>query len=349
MNSNNNNNTYPIDFVVTWLDSNEQRWQEEYLLYKNVTSEKEYTSMSRFRDWNLFRYWFRAVEEYAPWVNKVFLVTNGKFPDWINEDCPKLVLVKHSDYIPSEYLPTFNSHTIELFMNRIPGLSEHFVYFNDDFYLNAPVRPEYYFKEGLPCDCNAESLFNAPIYSKEDGFFTHIIKYTSVAVLNRHFNRSNTVKGSFKRWYGPHLGLLFWIMARLVSLHPYKRFIGFMDRHFEQPFLKSVLDEAWEKEPEMLSMSCCRFREDVNVSPYFFRYWQFATNKFHPTSLCSGKNFSLGRSNINTIAKALIEKKFKSICINDTPYCTDEDFDIMKTAIINSFEAIFPHKSQFEI
>ena len=344
----NSNNTYPIDFVVTWLDSNEQRWQEEYLLYKNGTSEKEYTSMSRFRDWNLFRYWFRAVEEYAPWVNKVFLVTNGKFPDWINEDCPKLVLVKHSDYIPSEYLPTFNSHTIELFMNRIPGLSEHFVYFNDDFYLNAPVLPEYYFKEGLPCDCNAESLFNAPIYSKEDGFFTHIIKYTCVAVLNRHFNRSNTVKGSFKRWYGTHLGLLFWIMARLVSLHPYKRFIGFMDRHFEQPFLKSVLDEAWEKEPEMLSRSCCRFREDVNVSPYFFRYWQFATNKFYPSTLKHGAKYVLIPEEIPFILRDLYNKNVWSLCANDTTKCSEEDFERLKPIVEKAFAEKYSKISQYE-
>ena len=86
---------------------------------------------------NIFRYWFRAVERYAPWVNKVFLVTNGKFPDWINPDNPKLVLVKHDDYIPEEYLPTFNSCAIELHLHRIKDLSEHFVYFNDDTMLNG--------------------------------------------------------------------------------------------------------------------------------------------------------------------------------------------------------------------
>lgn len=68
-----------IDFVVTWLDSGDPLWQAEYQKYKGQTTGR--TEAARFRNWGLFRYWFRAVEAYAPWVNKVFLVTNGKFPD----------------------------------------------------------------------------------------------------------------------------------------------------------------------------------------------------------------------------------------------------------------------------
>jgi len=110
-----------IDFIVTWVDSNDPAWIESYNYFR---PNKPIVDRGRFRDWNLFKFWFRAVEKYAPWVNKVFLVTNGKFPDWINPNCKKLVLVKHSDYIPEEKLPTFNSNTIELYFNRIKGLSE---------------------------------------------------------------------------------------------------------------------------------------------------------------------------------------------------------------------------------
>ena len=160
-----------IDFVVTWLDSNDPEWIASYNHYR---PEKPKTDRGRYRDWDIFRYWFRAVEMYAPWVNRVFLVTNGKNPEWINEECPKLVLIKHSDYIPAEFLPTFSSRTIELHMDKIPGLSEHFVYFNDDMFLNAPTKPEDYFVGGLPCDCNAESLLYNPWYDTIDRFGTKI-------------------------------------------------------------------------------------------------------------------------------------------------------------------------------
>ena len=157
-----------IDFVVTWLDSTDPVWQKEYECYKDQSKGEK--SAARFRDMNIFMFWFRAVEKYAPWVNKVYLVTNGKFPEWINKDCPKLVLVRHEDYIPKEFLPTFNSCTIELNFHRIKGLSEHFVYFNDDMFLNRPINPDYYFKNGLPCDCNKETCFNVPIYTREERF-----------------------------------------------------------------------------------------------------------------------------------------------------------------------------------
>ena len=145
-----------IDFVVTWQDSSDPEWQKQFAKYKEEETGR--TENARFRNLDTLRYWFRAVEQYAPWVNKVYLVTNGTFPKWINANHPKLVLVKHSDYIPEEFLPTFNSITIELFMHRIKGLSEHFVYFNDDFFLNAPTKPELFFRNGLPCDHNKESL-----------------------------------------------------------------------------------------------------------------------------------------------------------------------------------------------
>ena len=113
--------------------------------------------MVRYREWDTLRYWFRAVEKYAPWVNQVYFVTCGHVPKWLNMDAPKLHFVRHQDYIPEQYLPTFSSHPIELNLHRIEGLSEHFVYFNDDFYLTAPVQETDFFVNGLPCDSLEET------------------------------------------------------------------------------------------------------------------------------------------------------------------------------------------------
>ena len=336
-----------IDFVVTWLDSSDPKWQEEYCRYKGITSNGD-QSFARFRDWDLFKYWFRSIEKYAPWVHKVFLVTNGKFPDWINVNHPKLVLVKHSDYIPQVYLPTFNSHTIELNMNNIEGLSEHFVYFNDDCYLNNDVTPDYYFMKGLPCDENVESVYNVPTYNNVNRFAIEIIKYTNIGVLNGHFKRNETIKGHIGKWFGSHLSMRDKMMSIIITLDPHHRFIGFRTRHFEQPFLKSVLDEAWHKEKEMLSLSCTRFREDVNLSPYFFRYWQFATNKFYPVKQRHNRKYTLLPDNLPEIKNALNNPKVWSLCLNDSAKCRDDD-KMFKPSLIKAFEEKFPKKSSFEI
>lgn len=334
-----------IDFVVTWLDSKDPIWQEQYKKYKYISTGDK--SDARYRDWDLFRYWFRAVETYAPWVNKVFLVTNGKFPEWINGNHPKLVLVKHSDYIPQEFLPTFNSCAIELHMNKIPGLSEHFVYFNDDFYLNSQVVPEDYFKNGLPCDNNAETVFNVPVYSPENKFGIYMSILTNIGVINKHFNRWTTFKKSPQKWLGFHLGFKDNMLS--INLARQRRFVGFKWRHYEQPFLKSVMDEAWEKEPEMLINSCTRFREEVILNPYFFRYWQFATNRFHPIRKGGHKAIYMIKNNLQEITCTLQNKKIKSVCLNDVPFCSNVEFDVIKNEIKNFFELKFPNKSHYEI
>lgn len=334
-----------IDFVVTWLDSSDPTWIKEYNKYKEMTSGCDQTA-ARFRDWDLLNFWFRAVEVYAPWVNKVFLITNGTFPKWIDASNHKLVLVKHSDYIPERFLPTFNSCTIELHINNIKELSEQFVLFNDDFFINAPITPDYYFRKGLPCDNNKETFFNVPKYNPIDRFNIYMSMMADVGVINRNFNRKKTWHQSPRKWFGTHLG-----KGILTSILMYnkERFVGFNWKHVEQPLLKSVLNEVWEKEKVMLEKSCTRFREEVILNPYLFRYWQFASNRFYPVRLNRMMKYRTIKEQIPLIVKALGEEKYCSLCINDTPYCTDEEFKILQKIIHSAFEKKFPNKSSYEL
>ena len=334
----------PIDFVVTWLDSGDEEWQQQYAYYKEKCTGR--TEAARFRNMDFFRYWFRAVERYAPWVNKVFLVTNGTFPKWINEDNPKLVLVRHSDYIPKEFLPTFNSYTIEAFMHKITSLSEQFVYFNDDFFLNAPVLPGNFFRDGLPCDNNQESMKNVPVYNNLDKYGIYMSILANIGIINAHFDRRQTVSRSLRRWYGFHLGKRGLLLSFL--LRGSKEFIGFKWRHFEQPFLKSVIEEAWEKTPELL-LCCSKFREDTQiVPPYFFRYWQFASNRFYPVRLYQSRIFNLRLSNLDKVRDNLQNPKLISICLNDTANCPDDEFDVINRELKSMLEKKYPSKSSFE-
>lgn len=332
-----------IDFVVLWLDSNDPEWIKSYNHYR---PEKPIQDKARFRNWDIFRYWFRSVERYAPWVHKVYLVTNGKFPDWINPDCEQLVLVRHSDYIPEKYLPTFNSITIELNLGRIRGLSEHFVYFNDDMFINAPVTPEYYFRDGLPCDYNFESVYRNPTYSKDNRFGVDIDIFCDIAVLNSHFNRRQVVRQAWRKWYGRHL----WGKPLLFSLLLLSRtrFENFTLFHHEQPMLKSVFHEVWEKEAFFLDQSCGRFRKDTTVNQYLIRYWQFATNRFYPMRKKGLMYYNYNKEVLDDLTKVILEERTTSLCINDTPNCSEDDFIIASKMIRDAFERKFPHKSIYE-
>ena len=332
-----------IDFVVLWVDSNDPDWIKSYNYYR---PDKPITDKARFRNWSLFRYWFRAVERYAPWVHKVYLITNGKFPDWINEDCEKLVLVKHTDYIPAKYLPTFNSITIEMNLGRLEGLSEHFVYFNDDTFINQPVCPEDYFRGGLPCDMNFETLYRNPHYNNANRFGVDIDIFCDVALLNNHFNRWNTVRQAWKKWFGQHL----WgkpLLASLLMLGRSK-FENFVLFHYEQPMLKSIFQEVWEKEPYFLNESCSKFRNPTTINQYLIRYWQLASNRFYPIKKHGVMYYHFTNEILEDLSKVILEERVRSICINDTPNCSEEEYVLASTVIKKIFEKKFPNLSIFE-
>ena len=107
----------PIDFVLPWVDGNDKEWIKKKNQFReiNTTGSDE----NRYRDWGLLKYWFRSSEINAPWVNKIFLITDNQIPSFLNTDNPKLKLVFHKDYIPSQYLHTFNSSSIEMNVHRI--------------------------------------------------------------------------------------------------------------------------------------------------------------------------------------------------------------------------------------
>ena len=125
-----------IDFVITWVDMNDSKWQQDFVKYSNKTeNEKNSISVARFRDYGLLKFWFRGVEKFAPWVRKIHFVTCGQKPEWLDENHPKINHINHKDFIPNQFLPSYNSVVIERYLHKIPDLAEHFVYFNDDFYI----------------------------------------------------------------------------------------------------------------------------------------------------------------------------------------------------------------------
>ncbi len=151
--------------------------------YQKNDENKLINTESRYRDYDTLKFWFRSVEKYAPWVNKIFLITDNQVPDWIDPNNQKLKLINHDDYINKEYLPTFNSNVIELSVGNIEELSENFVLFNDDTFLNDFVEPSYFFKNNKPRDLYAES----PIISTK-GSVAHAM-VNDMEIINENFNK----------------------------------------------------------------------------------------------------------------------------------------------------------------
>ena len=326
-----------IDFVIPWVDGGDPEWKKEKDYYSEKKSLEDDDRNIRFRDWETLKYWFRGVEKNAPWVNQIHFITWGHLPEWLNVTHPKLHIVNHKDYIPAQYLPTFSSHVIELNTHRIPRLSEHFVYFNDDIFILKPLSDSDFFQNGIPCDlCVANAI------TPRLGEFSSIILQTT-SYINKHFNKKQDIKKNFKKWFSPkYRSLLF----RTICLIPWTFHTGFYNHHLAVPYKKSTLKTVWREEPDILVRTCNhRFRNDLDVNQYIFRYWRLASGDFVPHEIL-GKYKNMGEDN-SAIYDAIKNCSYKLLCINDKD--NQVNFEIEKRKLIEAFEKVFPKKSQFEL
>ena len=330
-----------IDFVQPWVDGNDPEWQKEKACY-SPSPMAESSSEVRYRDWDNLQYWFRAAEKFAPWVNRIHFITWGHTPVWLKKDAPKLNIVDHRDYIPQEYLPTFSSHTIELNMHRIPGLSENFVYFNDDMFLTRPVRPEDFFKNGRPCDTFGLNC----IYFGEDsaGHFNG----SNMEVINTEFKgqKRRIMKRDFRKWFALKNGRTIRLKTFLLSAWDW--FPGFHYDHLPTDLCKSTIAEVWEKYGDILDKTCRdRFRRESNVNQWLFKYWQLCKGNYEVRSYKFGKAYHIEEDNFEQLCSDIINKSFSMICVNDTP--RTKDFDTKKQRVREAFDSILPEKSSFEL
>jgi len=324
-----------IDFVITWVDSNDEDW----LLKKNKFSKdrvftKSQAGDNRYRDYGTLKYLFRSIEQYASWVNNIFLVTDGQRPNWLQTN-GKVKVIDHKEIIDKKYLPTFNSNAIELNVHKIPGLSDHFVLFNDDFILNRVVKPEDFFVHGRPVDA---AIFS-PIFPESD--FDRI-RLNNVIPINNHFSKKVVeIKNPLKIFnfkYGRK-------NLNNIILLPFSRFTGFLDFHIPTAYTKSEFETVWLEEEKLLSQTVShKFRENTDVSHWLIRYWRLMTGDFSVQKLPFGKYFYL--SQIELWSKELSKGKIKVMCINDEESMSE--FEYFSKELNRSLQTKFSKTSIFE-
>jgi hypothetical protein len=351
MTLNNKENDDKIDFIIPWVDGNDINWQKVLSKYKDNSGDKR---ASRFRDWDNLQYIFRGIEEFTPWVNKVYFITYGHLPKWLNTAHEKLVIVKHEDFMDKKNLPIFNSHPIEVNLHRIKGLSEKFVYFNDDTFILKKINRDVFFKNNLPVNVAISSIVRRTTIP--------YIVINNLEIINKHFNKKidkkykkqNIVINNFFKWFYPGYG--FKSISTLLLLY-WSEFTGFVNYHQPQPFLKSTFEDVWEKEKELLDkVSKSKFRLSTDVNQYLFKYWQFVTGRFYPDKY---KNAYVNRKYMNiktntdslVVAKIIESKKLEMICTNDfiDKDSADTNFEFIKKNINDALKNILPNKSSFEI
>ncbi len=323
-----------IDLVIPWVDGSDPAWLEEknkYLKHKSINS-------GFYQDHGTMRYWFRCVEKNMPWIRYVFFITWGHTPEWLVTDHPKLKIINHKDYLPNEFIPTFNPNPLNLNLHRIKELSEHFIYAEDDIFFLGKQCPEDFFSdEGLPKDY----LWLRPITEQFDGDFAHIM-LNNLMFINRHFSMKNILPGSedllFSSAYPEK------VKEDNNKLRSFAKFPGFKESHLAYAFLKSSFEEVWKMYAMPLYISSMhKFRSISDLTNSVVRDYQLVKGKFVPF-YPKGRYFRDTAS--ADLADLILDPNTSMICINES--AKEEGYPEQMRIIKSCLEQKLPIPSSFE-
>ena len=296
-----------VDYVITYVDGSDPVWQKEYetVSGKKINIEKS----ERFRSWDNLRYNLRAVEKNMPWINKVHLVVSGpsQVPSWINHDTVNIVY--HKDIIPEKYLPVFCSTSIEMFLGFIPGISDNFIYANDDTFVMSPCNESDFFIDGKP-----------------------VLDYSvSASKYNRGSQYEVQLSNSF----------------RLAQAASGKHVTGkkCVPPHSVNPMTVSSYKNIWNAVGGEIEKEVTKFRKNSNYNQYLFSFYDRLTDNFARNGNVSKKYLNFNGRALSSVCKEIEKLKCKLLCINDSGV---SNFKLFKEKINDVFNKLYPDMSKYE-
>lgn len=206
--------TFPVDVVYTWVDGSDPQWRarKESALTRRPAPEGTDLSAneSRYASYDELRYSLRSLDLYAPWVRRVYLVTEGHLPEWLEVSHPRLRIVRHDEiFADPTVLPTFSSRAIESQLYRIPELSEHFLYLNDDMLFSSPTPKEtffapngisYFFPSPLPIGFGALREEDTPVVQAAKANRDLVAQLAGVEITQRMQHAPYPLRVSVLKW-----------------------------------------------------------------------------------------------------------------------------------------------------
>lgn len=308
-----------IDIVIPFYNDSDKEWAEvlyEYMKKENM-EDRQVSGEERYRDWECFKYWFRGIEKNCKWANKVFIVVanESQIPDWLDRKNPKIEIVYHRDFIPEELLPTFNPMTIEVFFSKIKGLSNNYIYMNDDYFFINPTKKTLFFVDDLPVykDTTEDLVkFGAWWTDGEDGTF--------YKTLNNDMDFQLKVNGEKSHWYA---------LEHLPVAH-------------KKDFESEIIDKYYEDFINANNKS--RFRDKSNHTGHLLVCLYKDMRPYYKFNVYSNSCYV-------SVTKDTDFNKYEDkdmVCFNDTQLLKQEDFEETKKRMIEFFERKFPNKCSFE-
>ncbi|HEY5821731.1 MAG TPA: stealth conserved region 3 domain-containing protein [Propionibacteriaceae bacterium] len=311
---------FPVDVVYTWVDGADPVWQERFARAKAEAAGVDFhpaaLAGNRYESRDELLYSLRSLELYAPWVRHVYLVTDQQTPTWLREDQDRVTVVDHRDiYADPSVLPVFNSSAIISQLHHIDGLSEHYLYLNDDMLFGRDVVPEdFWHGSGIA------KVF--PAYLTRPFGPAHVGD-------EPHFNITKNIRA---------------VMEASVG-----RSVSTAIRHTPYPQLRSVNYELEERfAAELTRTAGQRFRHHTDIAQdQLFHYYAQATGRAVASTI-SYDYVNVGLAESVVRLRRLLAARNRSVfCLNDAP---EPGFEPMKAEQVHAFlAAYFPVRASFEV
>lgn len=307
-----------IDLVYLWVNGNDPQWLAKRNACIGKTEEKSAVNCDgRYADNDELKYSLRSIEKYAPWLRRIFIVTDNQVPVWLDTSNARVRIVDHKEIMPDVCLPCFNSAVIEHFLYKIPGLAEHFIYANDDMFINKPVTPETFFgKDGLPI-----VRFNRRPFRKWTLLFKEKVQGKRLS------NYVQTIRNS----------------AELVE-KKYGKYYGGKTHHNIDAYLRNDYEHAAKVfEDEIRTTLPNHVRSENDIQRNIYSYVALAEKRAHLHYVTQRTSFRLHIQNESHYGKL---ERYNPIlfCMNDSQYA--KDCDRKRAAAF--LDKRFPEKSQYE-
>jgi hypothetical protein len=303
---------FEIDIVFSWVDGTDKEWQrarakrmESYVVGEGDDNE------ARYRQLDELRYALRSVYVYAPWIRNIYIATDSPRPAWLAEH-PRVQIVRSEEFFADpSVLPTHSSLAVESQIHHIPGLSEYFLYSNDDMFFGRPVSPDMFFSPG--------------------GLTKFIEATTRIGLGENNAQRSGHENA-----------------ARVNRRLLHERFGRVTTRHLEHtaaPLRKSVVEELERTFPEEFRRTAAsRFRSstDISVTNSLYHYYALLTGR--AVVKVGAKVLYVDttmRSGLKRMKRMLGKRRYDFFCLNDgsMPEVTPEERARKMRAFLDSYYA----------
>ncbi|MFC9352672.1 stealth conserved region 3 domain-containing protein [Arthrobacter sp. NPDC057013] len=280
--------SFDIDMVFSWVDGT----SPEYIAARRarmagaVVGEGD-DHEARYRQINELKYALRSVYMFAPWVRRIFIATDSPAPEWLN-DHPSVTIVRSEEFFADpSVLPTHNSQAVECQLHHIEGLSEHFLYSNDDMFFGRPVGPDMFFTPG--------------------GITKFIEAETRIGLGDNDAERSG-----------------FENAARVNRKLLWNRFGRITTRHLEHtaaPLRRSLVAQMEQEFPaEFASTAASTFRaaDNISVTNSFYHYYALLTGRAVTQTAAKVRYVDTTlRSGLKYLPKLLTKRNMDFFCLND--------------------------------